>query len=129
MAGAGVGERNMGGWKTALVLGAPIAIASFAPVGALRASTSIDARCTGSQGGFKPAEGGDWYEISLRNICARKLSCTVETSVTDAKGAHKGKGTLALAPGSPDKPATAVYRLEVGAGGGMAEIDYHCKAS
>jgi hypothetical protein len=47
--------------------------------------------------------------------------------VTDAKGAHKGSGTLSLARGSTATPASATYRLEVGAAGGTGDVTYDCR--
>ena len=118
----------MDGLRIALVLGLPLALASAAglPAGA-RASTSIAAKCVGSEAGFKPADGKDWYEIALKNSCGRRLLCTIDASVTDAKGVHTGKGNVALAAGSKDKPSDAAYRMEVGAASGTADIDFSCK--
>jgi hypothetical protein len=116
----------MVGLRNALALLLPLALAAAAPEGA-RASTSIAAKCVGSQAGFKPADGKSWYEVALKNSCPRRLLCTIDASVTDAKGVHAGKGSVALAAGSKDKPSDAVYRMEVGAAGGTAQIDFSCK--
>jgi hypothetical protein len=115
----------MGGWRTAFVLGMLLATAASGPPA--RASLSIDAKCVASEGAFKPADGRNWYEVGLKNVCGRRLLCTIDASVTDAKGVHTGTGTVPLAAGSKDKPSDAVYRLEVGATGGMAQIDFRCK--
>jgi hypothetical protein len=55
------------------------------------------------------------------------LACTVDASVTDAKGAHKGSGSLSLARGSAAAPASATYRLQVGGAGGTGEVSFDCR--
>jgi hypothetical protein len=114
----------MRGWRMAFALGL---LAAGALGSTASATSSVDAKCVSSEGAFKPADGRNWYEVGLKNICARRLLCSVDASVTDAKGVHTGKDTVAMPAGSKDKPSSGVYRLEVGAAGGMAQIDYLCR--
>jgi hypothetical protein len=113
----------MRGWNAALVLG----LLAGALGSSAWATSSVDAKCVTSDGGFKPADGRNFYEVGLKNVCGRRLLCTVDASVTDAKGVHTGKDTIAMPAGSKDKPSSGAYRLEVGAASGMAQIDYLCR--
>jgi hypothetical protein len=114
----------MRGWRAAIIFGA---LTAGALGSTARATSSVDARCVSSEGAFKPADGRDWYEVGLKNVCGQRLLCSIDASVTDAKGVHTGKDTVAMPAGSKDKPSSGVYRLEVGAAGGMAQIDFLCR--
>src|SRR5579864_4416385 len=114
----------MRGWEAVFVLGL---LAAGAPGSTARATSSVDAKCVTSDSGFKPADGRNWFEVGLKNVCGRRLLCSVDASVTDAKGVHTGKDTVAMPAGSKDKPSSGIYRLEVGAAGGMAQVDYLCR--
>ena len=117
----------MGSLKRLFLLGAPLTVAVLMSPETTFATPSTDARCVKSDSHFKPADPQFWFEVVLSNSCAKQLACKVDASVTDAKGAHKGSGTLSLARGSAATPASATYRLEVGAAGGTGDVTYDCR--
>jgi hypothetical protein len=116
-----------GSLKRLLPLGASLTSALFMSPATTFATPSTVARCIKADTHFKPADPEFWFEVVLSNSCARQLACTVDASVTDAKGAHKGSGSLSLARGSAAAPTNATYRLQVGAAGGTGDVTFDCR--
>jgi hypothetical protein len=83
--------------------------------------------CVSSDSGFKDGKPPT-FVIELRNVCEKRVRCTVDAYVVGARGPLQGRARLILPPGSKDQATRKAYVMKVKSAGGMANVSYSCKA-
>ncbi|HZQ12442.1 MAG TPA: hypothetical protein VFB31_06500 [Pseudolabrys sp.] len=91
-------------------------------------SAPVPDSCIANEANFKAEDKRAYFIVALENRCEQRVKCEVFAGVISARGNKRGRATLVLAAKSDGAEARKSYRMRVKVAGGMAQVDYDCKA-
>ncbi len=111
----------------AIVMSAAVVIALAGPSEA--AAPSAAAACVTDDGALKTSATQAFFAITMRNACARPVTCVAQYSITTALGVETGQTRFALRPGTVARPARIDRLVRIRASIGGAILAKTCRFS